>query len=56
MKCDICQVNEADGFLAYYYTDTGETLTDRMGPNVCEPCAITMCDGDTTTLDDLEQA
>lgn len=55
MKCELCKAVEAVGFLQYYYTDTGEIIEDTMGPNVCEPCAHTMCDNDdTTTLDELE--
>ena len=55
MNCDICGVGEAVGFLQYYYTDTGELIEDTMGPNVCEPCAETMCDDDDTiTIDELE--
>ena len=55
MKCEICKVAEAVGFLQYYYTDTGEPIKDTMGPNVCGPCSETMCDdNDTTTLDELE--
>lgn len=57
MKCDICGVIEAVGFIQYMCKDTGELLVDTMGPNVCDPCAEAMCDDDDTfTVDELESA
>ena len=47
--CEFCKVNESIGFVQYFYKDTGEVLEDRLGPNVCEACAETLCDdGDET--------
>jgi len=55
MRCDICGIGEAVGIIQYFFKDTGETLEDRLGPNVCEACATTMCDpNDSISLDELE--
>ena len=44
--CDVCKLHDAVGFMQYYRKDTGETLDDYMGPNVCEACCEALCDND----------
>ena len=50
--CEICKYYKAIGFIQYYFRDTGTSIDDYMGPNVCSACAEAMCnDEDSVNID-----